>query len=234
ISAGVELQHPKVLGAYFASSLDTLNDLVVVGDYAYVSVQSSNQSVLRTLNVVDPENIFDAGMTGLFTGSGNGTATLARSTDGDGILFSTVNGRYKALSLATTPPSQITSGSYLSLTNAGGVDSTLDGDVLYTLAANRLSAFDVSDPAAPTQLWTRTLSGVTNANGLAVAGTYAYVSWPSGLLVVSFVDPDRPEIVGQLTGLSAVQDIELAGGHVYLSADERVHVVNVVDAANPT
>src|SRR5690606_31106341 len=120
--------------------LNDPNDLVVVGDYAYVSVRSSStQSRLRTLNVADPENIFDEGMTGLFTGSGGGTATLARSTDG--ILFSTVNGGYKALSLATTPPSEITSGT---LTNAGGVDSTLDGDVLYTLAANRLSAFDVS------------------------------------------------------------------------------------------
>src|SRR5690606_4596129 len=139
IPAGVELQHPKVLGTYTDSANNSPNEMVVVGNYVYVSIRSSaTQSILRTLNVADPESIFSAGgVLGLFTGSGEGTATLARSTDGN-VLFSTVNGKYKALSRVPHPPSQITSGAWLTLTNAGGVDSTLDGDVLYTLAPNHL------------------------------------------------------------------------------------------------
>jgi hypothetical protein len=100
---------------------------------------------------------------------------------------------------------------------------------------------DVSDPARPVRLAeSLPLPGVVD--GLAVAGSYAYIVSNilgdafdplQGLHVWSLADPDRPREVGHLGLPGARFHMDLTGHHAYVTSANGLSIIDVTDPARP-
>jgi hypothetical protein len=113
----------------------------------------------------------------------------------------------------------------------------LEGTSAYVVDWQSLYIVDVSDPAAPRKLGTCSLpSDPSNgANGVAVAGAYAFVtSGELGLHILDISDPHAPQLIQTLTPGGYLNGIMLRDGQIYLPDRQgRVRVLDVRDPLNP-
>ncbi len=117
-------------------------------------------------------------------------------------------------------------------------DVYVSGD--YAYVANDffggLRVVDISNPFAPTEVGFYDTPGW--AEGVAVAGDYAYVTEGyGGLRVVDVSNPSNPTEVGSYDTLGAVHDVAVApaGDYVYIAGyDLGLRVVDVSDPSSPS
>ena len=105
-----------------------------------------------------------------------------------------------------------------------------------TVAATSLEGgfalVDVSDPIAPTAVYTTEIEQVS---GLAAREGWLYVLRRDGrLTAVDVSDPTRPSARGSVTGLGTPNTLVLDGDHAYIAdSDLGLVVVDLSDPANP-
>jgi len=104
-------------------------------------------------------------------------------------------------------------------------------DYAYVMAGvYGLRVVDVSDPIAPKEVgFYETPRG---ANGLAVAGQYAYVAHQGGLSVVDISDPTSPMEVGSCDA-GWGNGVAVAGGYAYIADANGLYVVDISNPADP-
>ena len=104
--------------------------------------------------------------------------------------------------------------------------------VIYVLHFNgNLRAMDFSNPLDPQVLEGYRLSG--EADGLAVAGSTAFVPEYHGLRVVDISSPGRCRDIAFFNSPSEARDVAYAGGHIYLANYSAGMMVLRYPAANP-
>ena len=106
----------------------------------------------------------------------------------------------------------------------------------YAYVANQhagLRVVDISDPSNPTEVGFYDVMWF--ANGVAIAGDYAYVADANGLQVVHILTSSNPTKVGfyDTPGFSA--DVAVVGDYAYVAAGSGgLRVVDISDPSNPT
>lgn len=148
----------------------------------------------------------------------------------DGTAIVTVeNDGLSATSEVTVSTFSPTALSFLPLPGyPNGVD--VEDGYAYVASGAYFHVVDVSDPANPLLLSTRTTPG--NANDVRVSGLHAYVAdGPAGLVVIDVSDPLAPFQVARADTPGNATDLVIAGGVAYV-ADGSAGVV-AIDVGNP-
>jgi len=125
------------------------------------------------------------------------------------------------------------------------VTATLTGSAVRSVAVQGQYAYvvdqygglyvvDISNPAQPVSVGN--YDTPNSAYGVAVSGTYAYVSHDlgGGLYVINISNPTNPALVGVLTNTVRGTDVAVVGNTVYLAGyDDGLRVIDVADPAHP-
>lgn len=112
-----------------------------------------------------------------------------------------------------------------------------EANIVYTIGVksnNELRVFDVSNPAAPTQVAIRSLQ--SNGHTGTIAGQYLYVGAANGMHIFDISDPDDPTKIGTFSPGVDVDDISISGTIAYLATphdNEELMIVDVQNPANP-
>jgi hypothetical protein len=102
---------------------------------------------------------------------------------------------------------------------------------------SRLTVVDMTDPVAPLELGSLTLPDIASVQ--QVIGDYAYVQlYETDLVIVDIRDPSQLVEVGRYHPPNQLNGFQINGRYAYVfrshPADTSVHVVDLVDPANPT
>ncbi|MBN2291425.1 MAG: T9SS type A sorting domain-containing protein [Pirellulales bacterium] len=205
-------------------------EIVVDGNYAYVSELFSGTSAVGGIEIIDISN--PANPTQAYLSALGPSAAMA--VEGGYLymtarLFMSETPVFRVFDVSE-PESTITLGSYTmasagyALAAAGNTVYVVDGTLNYRV-------MDVSDPTSPTLL--SSTPSVTIVWDLEVAGDYLFAanSW-NGLQIWDISSLPMSN-VGSLTGIGEVRYVEVHGDYAIVSAGQRVHVVDVSDPASP-
>lgn len=217
----IDISIPDTLtlaGAYHVNEnyLATPSNMVVSGDYAYIS----DRAGMAVVSVADP------------------TAPAHVS------VYSTSLGEDLAMSgsyayLAYSAGVQIVDVSNPSLPGLVGLLSgtgwirgvALNGN--YAYLADYLNGFrvvDISDPSAPVAL---SLLPIGYPEHVATVGAYAYViDYLNILHLVNISDPNLPDEVSILPYIN-VRNVTASGGYVYLVTGSALHILDISNPAAP-
>ncbi len=115
----------------------------------------------------------------------------------------------------------------------------IQGQVLYTLGGDRLSAFSLEDPERPLEVGRTQVKA--DAETLFLAGDLLYVGARTGLYVYSVEDPERPAYVGEQRHLDSCDPVVVQGSVAYVtlrsgqrSCPRGVDELRVYDVSDPT
>ncbi|MBA7499298.1 hypothetical protein ES704_02038 [subsurface metagenome] len=239
---------PSVLGHISGGGppnyLQTPWDLVVSGNYCYISVQGDDG--LTIINISNPNNPTYAG--GIYgTGPPNylGSQRGIAMPDSTHCCMTGWAGIDKAFNVidVSNPANPVIIGqdrdsAYIN------VDMKISGDRAYmTNNALDLSIVDISDLTNPTLL-SQTALFPNGSNHLQVIGNYAYVTswWSHTLYIVDISNPLLPFVAGSIGGAGPPNYLDLAWG-VYVKSniayvtgldDNSLVLIDVSDPTNPT
>ena len=236
------------LGDNATTELEGANDVMVIGNYAYVvSVVDDGLSIVDISNPATPTHvgaITDNGTTeldGAFSLRVIGNYAYVVSFNDDG--FSIID-----ISNPATPThvGAITDNGTTLLLGPTGVDVVGDYAYIATNAESGFQILDISDPANPTHVSATSDNGATllaNASGVDVVGDYAYVTsgFEDGVEILDISNPATPTHVGAITDngtteLDSPRGIVVAGDYAYVVADvdDGVEVLDISDPTTPT
>ena len=207
-----------------------IDDLVVVGDYAYVLADG-----LRVVDLSDP---YAPRHVGDYPAASSAKTVTAQ---GDYVYVARQEGEADIkvevidVSVAESPAHKGETWIY-----GWAEDIHVDGGIVCVADSwNGVHVVDVSDPTAPAERSQYPTSCM--ANGVVVVGDYVYVCLtgyycPFGVEVVDISDPDNPAQTGFDVNVPAVcEDIAVSGNYAYLTGYDGVfRVVNVTDPATPS
>ncbi|WP_317136059.1 LVIVD repeat-containing protein [Methanochimaera problematica] len=112
--------------------------------------------------------------------------------------------------------------------------SIADGYLYVARATDKtLDIFNLSDPKSPRIVgsYTASTSALDSFSGVAVKGSYAYVTeYHNGVRVIDISDKSRPFEVTNIMGIDA-NDVKILGDYAYVSV--RYQGFSVIDISNP-
>jgi hypothetical protein len=185
--------------------------VAVAGSYAYVA----DSEGLRVIDVSTPSSPVEVGFYDTPGGaSGVAVAGHYAYVTWQGVF---VNG-FRVIDVST-PSAPVDVGSLESRSNF--TDVAVSGGYAY-VAGHGLHVIDVSTPSAPVEVGFVNISFPWGwANGVAVAGSYAYVTTQEDLLsylrVIDVSTPSAPVEVGSLESWYNSTDVAVSGGHVFVA-----------------
>ena len=200
----------------------SINDIQLVGRYAYAATTSLGMAGLAILDISNPVNPVLMG---------------SDSVDGWGGVAIKVAGQYAYVADDTASLVLFDIGDPVHPFQVGTTytgwfphDLEVAGRYAFVILQSGLQVFDVSDPANPVRAGGYGVSGF--ASEVAVSGNYAYVSdGDAGLEIIDVSNPASPLWVagyytgGELTGL------QLAGTNAFIS--DRDLGLLMLDVSNP-
>ncbi len=227
---------PQIVGAEDLDPTAEGTGVSLLGSHVYLSATAnSNRPRLYVFDVSNPANPVrtDAEITaddfyGVVTvDEANVAYTIGGQTNNQLRVWDVSN------------PSAITQVTTRSL-NALGYVLWIDGTYLYAGAANGLRIFDITNPSAPTLV--TAFNPGTEARGVTVIDTYAYLATPHDgkeLLIVDISNPASPNEVGSYDLSGSVDGLSVAarGNKLYLgrynnsSSNPEIYIF---DRTNPT
>jgi len=125
------------------------------------------------------------------------------------------------------------------LTNGRATDVWVEESVAYVADAwnglsSGLSIFDVSDPARPESVAFLETTGEMFHIAARSGFVYAGVRYPDRLLTIDARDPVRPLVVDEVLVADRINDMELAGEHLYLAnRTDGLLIFDISDPASP-
>jgi hypothetical protein len=232
--------------------------IVVQGALAYVTSKGNGNadlagSSLSIYNIANPLNPTYVGSVtgdtrlygayGLYVAGSIAYVAAQGCVGGNGCVTSSPGGNALTLVDVSTPTQPKIVSSVSSLPRTQHLDSiVVVGNRAYGTAfyQARLTSFDVSDPAHPAILGSRTDTRLTYANDVQVQGHYAYVidqsTTGARLTVVDVANPATMPIVGSVldnTNLNYGYRLRVNTRFAFVAAP-RAHALTIVDLLDPT
>ncbi len=202
---------PEIIGGLTLPQ--TVNDVTVVGNYAYVANHDYGLSVI---GITDPRNPLRVGYVV--------TSGRARAVAVDGQYAYLAASGLHVINISD-PTNPFVVGS-LNTAQATGVAVGSEYVYLALQDPGRLHEVDVSDPGNP--IIRRTLPMPGRTENVTVEGNYAYVPTFSGLQIIEL---STFSIVGSAS--AGVGDVAIAGNLAF-TVGRTLRVVDVSDPENPT
>ena len=180
--------------------------VAVAGDYVYVAEGSNG---LRIINVADPAAPTEMGFYHTL-GDAKGVAVAGE--------YAYVADGFSGLRIINVadPAAPTEMGFYYTLGDAKGV--AVAGNYAYVAAGDSgLRIIDVADPSAPTEMG---FYDGRNAEDVAVAGDYAFITGWQVVRIINVADPAVPTEAGMYTTQARVTGVAAAGDYVYVAAGD--------------
>jgi hypothetical protein len=174
---------PIEVGAYTTNTAP--EDVIVAGAYAYIA---DGFNVLRVINISDPTNPVSIGM--LNTPGQKYAIALA----GSYVYLADGTGGLRVINV-TNPATPIAIGAYY--TSGDVVDIFVAGNYAYVVDSwYGIRILDVSTPAAPVEVGSLSSTGGSSIN---VSGSFAYVTYRTGLTGGLILDVSNPAMPVEVT-----------------------------------
>ena len=246
-------------GSYTAPDLNSLGDVQVAGDLAFLSSGSalqilnvSNRALPTLLGSIDLSSATAVkvadGYAYVTEGWGNLTvldiqdpaqpAKIGVASVGEWAQDLDVQGAY-AFVVASDSGLQVVDlndpfvparvGSYA----ASGSTSDVQVSGHYAFLADGaagLEVIDVSNPAAP--VWAGGYFTGNPITGLQLFSSYALISTWGGLLMLDVSDPPQPRLAGAFSGNEAIMGFQVVGPYAYVACDAAG--LRIIDVSSPT
>jgi len=231
----------------FNSSLESANDVFVVGNYAYLAAKTG----LKVVDVSNPASMTLAGTLtlpgtprGIYVGGGYAYVTSYIHNDFNAHTFHVVD-----ISNPTNPTQVGSVGVFLYPGETNGV--YVSGNYAYVAGvrygvsgyAGGVQVVDISNPSAPTNVKHYTTSTLQQTYRVHVSGGYAFLTgYTGGLLVVNVSNPSNPTPASIYRMPTDARTLAISGnpstssGQAYAyvaDGSQGVKVVNVSDPAFP-
>jgi hypothetical protein len=209
--------NPALLGSYTAP--DNITDLVVSGDYAYLSIWFVGLYIVDISNPEAPQYV------GTYPyGSYTGDIDLI----GNYIYMADFNGEYIIINISNPQEPAFTG----SLDTPGAAcDLDVAGNYAYIADAEfGLTVANIDDPANPTIIGNNSRLWV--AIGLDVSNNYAYLAaLDAGLRIVDISQPSDPQQISLYVSGHRPIDVAVSGVRALIAEEESG--LEVVDISNP-
>lgn len=199
------------LGGYF-------NDYELDGTMLYAATHTG----LQVFDVSDP------GAPGLSTEYVTSFPAFAVAASG-GNVFLASSDRFWAVSPVGTP-SMLGS---CDLTSGNFSEMSIVGDRAVLAGGARLAIVDISDPSAPTELYS--IGGFSYVTGFDIVDGYAYLADRSAgqVKVVDISPGSAPALVNTVAAYNA-GGVDIVGGNAYVAMGEGLQVLDVSTPGTPT
>ena len=210
-------QNPQLVG-----QIGTLGDgVAVMGSYAYVAAGGGGLQIVDVTNPVAPSNLGHVDISGI---------AVRVAVTGSFAYVAAVTGL--EIVDVSNPAMPRKLGNFRIPGQAGGADNvTVGGSYAYLSDLDSgVWIVDVTNPAAPSNLGH---VDIPNADGVAVAGSYLYVTDGAGLQVVDVTNPAAPRKLGRVDSRGSAQRIAVVGSYAYVADGVGLQVVDVTNPAAP-
>jgi hypothetical protein len=220
---------PVAVGAY--TMLGYAEKVAVAGDYVYAA---EFRGRLHVVGVTDPANMTWHGFSDVMSDA-DALATFGH--------YAYVVDEDKGLRVfdLSDPRAPAEVGLYANASCAAGVVVAGNYVHIYCDTSPRWGIVDVSNPAAPTEVYWKEFSyQIASVADVAVEGDLAYLALIANtalndLYIYDISNPGAPNLVGDYAGSSnRYNEVEVSGNYAYLATGDRVDVVDVSDPTNPT
>lgn len=207
-----------------------VQDVAVIGNYAYVADGAGGLRVIDISNPVNPVEI------GFSTSSTRAASRIA--IDGNYAYVEDVCG-IRIFDISNpSQPTQVASYTINTFPSVDTGDVAVNGNYAYVVGESYFSGgylrvLDVSDPLHPSQVGS--LSNCS-CKSITIVGNYAYIVG-GGMTIVSIADPTNPTIVGTFNlGLYGPSvGIGISEPYAYVTqANTGLHVIDISNPAQPT
>ena len=214
----------KLVGQSAAGDFSSANDVVVRGDYAYVTDYLDVKG-LRILNISDPSSMHVTATPGYFQGRG---VTLS----GDyAYVINVGNSALKIINISN-PKEPIYAGGLLNI--SGNLkDVSVSGNYAYLSNDHQgLLIVDIENKSDPKQVGQLKLSTEGVVHGLAVSGNYAYVSSDRELKQIDITNPENPFIVRRFKTKYLAHNVVVSGNYAYVA--DGFYGLKIIDITEPS
>ena len=243
-----QLSHTGVISNWGSVLLNTPDEVIVDGNYAYVS--SFWSSAIEILNISNPASPSHVSSISDNWGSIRLNSPAGMVKDGNYLYVAAYGSDAMQVIDVSTPASPsavwqvLNSPTSRRLNGARGI--TKSGNYLYIACDidDSLVVIDVTTPTAPS--YVATLRNTTHLNGaraVKVSGNYAYVTAYDGgrFAVVDITTPSAPTIVtsirnnGTTRKLSGAWGLEIDGNYAYVTSylGNALQVIDITTPATP-
>lgn len=204
------------------------NDVVVSGNYAYLSTdkQAQGLSISDISNINSPTLVkqFDVGGKGRYLYKSGNYVYMGVETSSKG--------------LAIIDVSNVNVPVLKSQTNVGayGNQTFVVGNYLYMGVEDSTYGFyiyDISNPSSPVRKSRLNVGGAVTA--VQVSGNYAYIGTKNSyreFQIVNISNPNSPSVSGYLNLVSPVNAVSLNGITAYLGLDQSSNSFNTINISN--
>jgi hypothetical protein len=236
-----------VIVGYYDDNPNSISDVYVSGDYAYLTDPGNYGLEVETLggllivDISDPRNPVGVGA----CEAGEDYSSINVIADGDYAYLGETDrmmigpGQLRIVDISDPEnPEEVSN-----FNTAGTIwDICVVGDYAYAAmsgdhqGSHGLLVFDVSDPTNPERVGYY-LPDWNGAESISVVGDYAYMSFDDGLHIIDISDPTNPEDVGRLEGDWREEDLCAQDNHVYEAGyhwGELYGFLRTVDVSDPT
>ncbi|MCD8507498.1 hypothetical protein LRY65_01940 [Candidatus Woesebacteria bacterium] len=236
------LNSPSLCANCQRQLLDTVNDIEIWGDYAYMATDNDAQE-LQVIDISDPSNLSSAGfgslnLTNANSGSANGNLEAVEVSNGS--LFGIRAGGDEFLEFdISTPLSPSIAGSGNQFQgSATGME--IVGDYAYVTSAQNNAEIQIMSTGDYSRAAVVDMnSGNNNANATAVfyAGNDVLLvgrqsSTAPELYAYDISSPTAPSLLSTVEIGTNVDDISYAHGYIYLVTDDNAEDFLVIDASD--
>ncbi|MFA6145923.1 MAG: DUF2341 domain-containing protein, partial [Patescibacteria group bacterium] len=214
-------------------TLDTDNarDVVVDGDYAYVS----DGNYFRILDVSTPSDIKEKSIIDTLDGaegiylSGN-RIYIASHINGLQIIDVTDKSNPSKIAMVDTPQ-------YVADTNNSAYQVAVSGNYAYVANGytNGLVIIDVSEPFSPNSSASEGLKTLSDSQGVYVSGNYAYMAEGYQGLYIYDITGSTPSYVGSYDTPGYARDVVVSGDYAYVAdSDWGLQIINISIPSAPS
>ncbi|MDD5626100.1 MAG: DUF2341 domain-containing protein [Patescibacteria group bacterium] len=212
-------------------TLDTENarDVVVSGDYAYVS----DGNYFRILDVSTPSDIKEKSIIDTLDGtegidiSGN-RVYLASHSYGVQIIDITDKSNPSKIAMVDTPQ-------YTGDANNSAYQLAVSGNYVYVANGyyNGFVVIDVSEPFSPN--FSESLKTLSDSQGVYVSGDYAYMAEGYQGLHIYDITGDTPSYVGSYDTPGYARDVYVSGNYAYVAdSDWGLQIIDITTPSAPS
>ncbi len=215
-----------VRGTVSSTNMIVSSVVTTTGLYA-TEATTTNLAVLQGLN-----NVYGSGSAMRVVGSATvATSTFTRVTpfgSHRALVTSYIGNSISIVDL--TNPASPRLGKTI-FPNSGPWRSAVQGDYGYVLGYDA-GSFSVLDMSTSSLSIVGTITGLSNAGGLAVSGRYAYVAYNSGFAIIDITNPYAPILKSTITAGSGLGlGVDVQGNYAYLT--NVGSGLYVIDITNP-
>jgi hypothetical protein len=211
-------QNPSEVG--FFGGPATAMGVAVKDSLAYLAGSSDGLYIVNVADPTSPQQVGQCGTPGV-------AASVAVK---DTLLYVADRGAGLRIISVRDPASPYEVGFYLDTTGSVHNDVAVEDNFAYvtTVLENLLQVINIADPTNPSLAGSCAMP--SNAQGITVSGSYAYVA-AGDLLIVDVSNPLNPHEVGRYVTPNFAMDVRVVGNTAYVA--DGYSGLRVIDVSDP-